>query len=276
MTRPALFRVALASLGCMLACGEADRPHQDEAAKPAVQFREQNEQVGRLAPHGPDGARDRYEARALGFEIHKPHDWVFLPMTSLPADTEERVESLEGLWDVLGAHQTVPLVALSTRVDPRRARDPVVRISSHVQQPTQNAMAIWLLTANPPTNYVQAFAQKREGQPGFEIVEPAQLVEISGLPGATIRVRYRLADDAGDEHPVEERITFVKQGLVFWLVEQAGAGPLEPAVELAFQEILDSIVLAPPFEMDVPPPQIEVAPQRAASPASEEPAPPPQ
>jgi hypothetical protein len=121
----------------------------------------------------------------------------------------------------------------------------MVRIFSKLNRPDESQIGIALITGAPPERVVRSHAERNAQKPGYELVEPAEAVEIGGLPGAVTRVRYQLSAGSGAPQVVEARLWFVRQGMIAWYIDQLGPAPLSPEVDAQFRAIVDSIRLEP-------------------------------
>jgi hypothetical protein len=262
----------LLAIALPLACSDdtpLDLRESDEGIKPRKRTPEELERhrqkgieaeaaehrkpTGTNSPHGPADAPNHFESIALGFEVSKPEDWVFLPRSSQLRDTTERVMNYERMPELMGSHVTVPLVSVAPLLDAKPGVDPVVEIYSKLVDTAQNPIALVFFFRALPENVIKSQIGMREQRDGYELIEPVTKREVGGVPAATARMRYR-APEASDGDPlIEERMWFIRQGLIFWWIHQTGPAPLAPESDAAFQAIVDSIVFADPIEPAVPP-----------------------
>jgi hypothetical protein len=195
---------------------------------------------------------DRYESETFGFAIEKPADWVFLRGSSLLRDGDGRAEDRWEMWENLRKPALTPLVAIAPRADADPTRDPILRVHVIPIDRAEGERGIAMLTSIPSTGVVETFSYSRQRDPhtDFSIVTPAAPLQVAGLDGAGILIRYAMPASDGeppgpDGKPVpkgvEERLWHVRRGEQFWYFSQLGPEPLSPESLARFEEILRSV-----------------------------------
>jgi hypothetical protein len=245
---------ALALTVAISGCGEQQeqnepRAEQREAASDAAlqpaSRAEARKRIGSLNPHGPDDAPNLFESRALGARIHKPEGWVFLPRSALQQDADERITDLAGLWELLGPHWDTPLVSMAPNLEPIPGVDPIVRVFSKPAVPGESQRALRMILDGPLDRLILGQVIDRSRRPDYELVEEPALREIGSGEAATARMRYRPKGARPDEVLIEERLWLIRQGAVYWWIEQIGPAPLSAELDAAFEVIVERIELEP-------------------------------
>lgn len=238
--------LALALTFVVPACGErGEQPAAPNAASQLPSRAEASQRIGSLNPHGPDQAPNLFESRALGVRIHKPEGWIFLPKSSLQQDAEERITDLTALGELLGPHWDTPLVSMAASSKPALGVDPVVHVYAKPAAPGESQRAMRMILDGPLDRLILGQLIDRSRRPDYELVEEAALRELEGGEAATARVRYLLKGARGNETLVEERLWLLRQGSVYWWIEQIGPAPLPADLDASFEDIIDRIELAP-------------------------------
>lgn len=186
-----------------------------------------------------------YRANLFGFSVEKPEDWVFLEETCLVEDTEAPSDDLNLIWERLHLSGVVPLVGIGPRAGASKPSSPVFEVHSVALRPGDRSLVTAGQQVVPPELILGSRSGERAKNPGFEVVEQAERIELAGQPSAVTRLRYRLADAEGREVPVEEFMWILRRGKVtFYLIATAPA-PLSPELVETFQRIAHSVRLDP-------------------------------
>ncbi len=189
---------------------------------------------------------NRYQSQTFGFRIDKPDDWSFLPGSSLMRDGEERATDLWQRWENLEKPAMTPLLSMAPNASPRIGVDPILRVFVIPISPTEGQRGSEMLRSTKPDEVVTSFSYSRSRNPGFEIVEAAKPVQVGGLEGAGVRLRYQGAAAVGESpQPVEERLWHVRRGEEYWYFSQLGSDPLPAETAAVLEGILANARLDP-------------------------------
>jgi hypothetical protein len=195
---------------------------------------------------------DRYASKTFGFSIEKPADWVFLPVTSMKQDGDERAADRWARWEHLEKPALTPLISIAPHADAKPGVDPMVRVYVVPVSPSESPRGIEMLTQTKPIEVVGTYAYSRSGNAGFQ-VGPATPVTVAGLEGGGVTMRYQLGAEGEALQPAEERLWHVRRGEEYWYFSQLGPDPLPAETVAKLEAILATARLDPDLPDDPDP-----------------------
>jgi hypothetical protein len=200
---------------------------------------------------GPAGRLDpaslghTYTNAAVGVSVTKPAGWVWLPATSMPdfASRRERLPADEVVPEEWADPIQTPLIAMASRPDPQWGRDAVVLLQV---RPLVGPPGLLANLSTDPVRMAGASVLQRGTQhQGFAIVEDAAPVALSGLEGATIRIRYEVGLSDGTLLPTSERVWHARRDRLFVYLNAILPEDAGPEVQATIGEIHDSLRIDP-------------------------------
>ena len=166
----------------------------------------------------PASTPNPYRHVGLGVTITRPSEWVWLPETSAPDyasqnDPAVRTTVVREHWD---DPSRTPMIAMASVPDPVDGRD--VRIALFVR-PIPGSLSMLEAFIGNSHKVVQGELRKVAiDQENYELIEETGAITVSGITGATARVRYTVRGDESESRTLDETITyFARPPYLFFL-----------------------------------------------------------
>jgi hypothetical protein len=179
-----------------------------------------------------------YESREAGFEITKPENWLFVPANTVAQNLAlPRLHDKE-LERAIRSKPSVPFLVIARFPEPYDGLNPSVQVSFKTQGE--------LLGQGAPALLTRVVERLKGNFRDFTFIRPVEATTVDGQPAARMSARYTVADAHGKEFKTVARMWVIPRGEYMFTISMYGAAEGPNTSEKEFEQILQSIKIAPP------------------------------
>ena len=176
---------------------------------------------------------NRFHSPTAGFTIVKPAGWQFASVEQIATNRAiARLKDKE-LEQLVRERATTPLVVITKHPEPHDDLNPSAQVILRPlgQMAGQNPVDLLRMVSTP----------LERGMKDFTFVEPIKEAKVGGLPGATMKAKYTVANPAGREFKTLARLWLVPRGTFLFMISMSGPQEGADLSEKEFSTIFDSI-----------------------------------
>jgi hypothetical protein len=183
------------------------------------------------------GTENNYESREAGFKITKPDNWQFLPTKTVAQNLAlPRLRDKE-LERVIRSKPNVPFLVIARFPEPYEGVNPSVQVSFKTQGE--------LLGQGAPALLNRVVERLKGNFRDFTFIRPVETTTLDGQAAARMVALYTVADAQGKEFKTVARMWVIPRGDYMFNISMYGAHEGPNASEKEFEQILQSIKIAP-------------------------------
>ena len=183
----------------------------------------------------PAGDAHRFHSPTAGFSITKPAGWRFASMEQVSANRAVARLKDKELEEQVRQRASAPLVVILKHPEPHDDLNPSFQVMIRPLGQLQGRKPIELMELVAST--------LRPAMKDFEFVQPAQELEIHGLPAARMKAKYSVGNAEGREFKTFSRMWIIPRGAFMFMISASGPQEGADVSEAEFEAILKSITI---------------------------------
>jgi hypothetical protein len=181
------------------------------------------------------GDAHRFHSPTAGFSITKPVNWRFASMEQVSANRAVARLKDKELEEQVRQRASAPLVVILKHPEPHDDLNPSVQAMIRPLGQLQGRKPIELMELVAST--------LRQAMKDIEFVQPAQELEIQGLPAAWMKARYTVGNAEGREFKTLSRMWIIPRGAFMFMISASGPQEGKDVSDAEFEAILKSITI---------------------------------
>jgi hypothetical protein len=176
---------------------------------------------------------NRFHSPTAGFTIVKPASWQFASVEQIATNRAVARLKDEELEELVRQKASTPLVVITKHPEPHDDLNPSTQV---ILRP------IGQMQGQPPVELLRmATANLERGLKDFTFVDPVKETKVGGLPAATMKAKYTVANAEGREFKTLSRMWMVPRGAFLFMISMSGPQGGPDVSEKEFATILESI-----------------------------------